>query len=71
MELEEQTLESQLERRCRVCGVELTEAEIHGARETAGPFLCTVHNAEELPVQEDDQEGARFDGGAEEPGSPP
>jgi hypothetical protein len=68
MELEERTLEEPLERHCRVCGTELTEAEIHAARETAGPFLCTVHSAEVLPVEADDQEGARSDGGAADPG---
>ena len=71
MDLEEHTLEDQLERRCAVCGAELTEAEIHAARETAGPFLCSVHAAEELPVPQDDQEEARFDGGAVDTGSSP
>jgi hypothetical protein len=71
MELEEQTLEDSLERHCQVCGAELTEAEIHTARETAGPFLCSVHTAEELPAQDDDQEGARFDGGVPEQSTQP
>jgi hypothetical protein len=71
MELEEHTLEDSLERRCQVCGVELTDTEIKAARETAGPFLCSVHTAEELPVQEDDQEGARFDGGVPDQGTQP
>ena len=71
MDLEEHTLEDQLERHCAACGTELTEAEIHAARETAGPFLCSVHAAEVLPAHEDDQEGARSDGGMADPESQP
>ena len=50
MDLEERTLEDSLERTCSVCGAKLTEREIVEARETAGPFLCSVHAAEELPA---------------------
>jgi hypothetical protein len=52
MDLEEKTLEDSLERTCAVCGARLTQAEIHESRETAGPFLCSVHAAEELPAEE-------------------
>jgi len=65
MELEERTLEESLERRCRVCGATLTTAEIQAARETGGPFLCSVHASEIA----DDDEGA--DGGAPDPSSAP
>lgn len=71
MDLEEHTLEDTLERRCAVCGAPLTEAEIHAARETAGPFVCTMHASEELPAQADEQEGARTDGGATDPSVEP
>jgi hypothetical protein len=71
MDLEEHTLEDSLEERCAVCGARLTESEIHAARETAGPFLCTVHAAEVLPAQEDDQEAARTDGGGADPAERP
>jgi hypothetical protein len=30
----------------------LTSDEIKGARETGGPFLCTVHALEEAPADE-------------------
>jgi hypothetical protein len=58
MGLEEHTLEDSLERRCQECGTPLTEAEILAARESGGPFLCSVHTAESLPaeVEEDDSE---------------
>jgi hypothetical protein len=71
MDLEEHTLEETLERQCEICGATLTKPELHAARETAGPFLCSVHAAEILPVQEDDQEGARSAGGATDPADRP
>ena len=49
MDLEERTLEDTLEKTCTVCGARLTELEIEAARETGGPFLCSVHAAEQLP----------------------
>lgn len=52
MELEEHTLDDNLERRCEVCGAVLTEREINAAREAGPPFLCSVHMAEELPAEE-------------------
>ena len=52
MDLEEKTLEDNLARTCAVCGAVLTEGEIVAAREAGGPFLCSVHTAEALPVEE-------------------
>jgi hypothetical protein len=51
MDLEERTLEDTLEETCTVCGARLTKLEIDAARETGGPFLCSVHAAEELPAE--------------------
>jgi hypothetical protein len=47
--LEERTIDEPLERSCEVCGASLTGQEISDALEAGGPFLCTVHAAEELP----------------------
>jgi hypothetical protein len=55
MDLEEHTLDEPFAARCEVCGVELTAAEIEAAREAGGPFLCTVHAAEELPAAEGEE----------------
>jgi hypothetical protein len=55
MDLEERTLEDTLERTCAVCGAKLTKQEILESRESAGPFLCSVHAAEELPAEEAEQ----------------
>jgi hypothetical protein len=52
MDLEERSLDDTIERTCSVCGAELTTAEIQDAREAGGPFLCSVHVAEALPVDE-------------------
>ena len=52
MDLEERSLDDTIERTCAVCGAELTESEIKDAREAGGPFLCTVHAAEEAPADE-------------------
>jgi phage FluMu protein Com len=56
VELEEREgVDPVIERRCTECGATLTEAEIKAALETNGPFLCTVHATEEVPL--DEQEG--------------
>ena len=52
MDLEERTLDDTIARTCAVCGAKLTTQEIVTARETGGPFLCTVHAMEEAPAEE-------------------
>jgi hypothetical protein len=42
-----------IERTCAECGTKLTEAEIQASLDTGGPFLCTVHAAEEVDLGED------------------
>ena len=42
-----------IERSCAECGTKLTESEIKASLETGGPFLCTVHAAEEVQLDED------------------
>jgi hypothetical protein len=54
VELEEnEGVDPVIERRCTECGVRLTDAEIQAAMETDGPFLCTVHAAEDVALDED------------------
>ena len=57
MDLEEHTLEDTLEQTCTVCGARLTGPEIEAAREAGGPFLCSVHAAEQLPAGEAEGDG--------------
>ena len=52
MELEERSLDDTISRECAVCGASLTTQEIEAAREAGGPFLCSVHAAEELPADD-------------------
>ena len=51
MDLEERTLEDNLERNCAVCRARLTQQEVLESRESGGPFLCSVHAAEHLPAE--------------------
>jgi hypothetical protein len=53
--LEEDSLPDSLQRRCEVCGAELTEAEIHASREAGGPFLCSTHAAEQVPIVREEE----------------
>jgi hypothetical protein len=54
MDLEERSgVDPVIERTCAECGTKLTDAEIQASLETGGPFLCTVHAAEEVRLEED------------------
>ena len=55
MDLEEHSLDPVIERTCSECGAKLTREEIVASLETGGPFLCSVHAAEEVPLEEEDQ----------------
>jgi hypothetical protein len=53
MDLEEHSLDPVIERNCAECGVRLTKREIQTSLETDGPFLCSVHAAEQVPLDEE------------------
>jgi hypothetical protein len=55
MGLEEHTVDPVIERHCAECGAKLTSAEIQASLDTGGPFLCSVHAAEEVPLEDEDQ----------------
>jgi hypothetical protein len=55
MDLEEHSLDPVIERKCAECGAPLTEAEIKASMESDGPFLCTVHASEQVPLPEEDE----------------
>jgi hypothetical protein len=55
MDLEPRNLDPVVERTCAECGAKLTEAEIESALESGGPFLCTVHAIEEVPLEDEDE----------------
>jgi hypothetical protein len=55
MDLEERSgVDPVIERTCAECGTRLTEEEIKASLETGGPYLCTVHAAEVVPLEEPD-----------------
>ncbi len=53
MTLEDHAVDDNLGRSCEVCGATLTAAEIETSREAGHPFLCSVHAAEQLPVEDE------------------
>ena len=50
MDLEEHSLDPVIERTCAECGAKLTPGEIEAAMDAGGPYLCSVHAAEEVPL---------------------
>ena len=60
MDLDEKSLDDTLAQTCTVCGARLTGLEIEAAREAGGPFLCSVHAAEELPAAPVDETGEAY-----------
>ena len=52
MDLEEQSLDPVIERECAECGAALTEEEIRASLESGGAYLCSVHAAEQVPVED-------------------
>lgn len=54
MDLEERTgVDPVIERTCSECGAKLTEDEMKASLEAGGPFLCSVHAAEEVRLEDD------------------
>jgi hypothetical protein len=58
MDLEEHSLDPVIERNCAECGVRLTKQEIQASLDSDGPFLCTVHAAEQVPLDDEDGQPA-------------
>jgi hypothetical protein len=59
VDLEEHSLDPVIERTCAECGARLTREEIVASLESGGRYLCSVHAAEQLPIEEEeDQLGA-------------
>ncbi len=55
MDLEEHGLDPVIQRNCVECGARLTPAEIKAALDSDGPFLCSVHALERVPIEEEDE----------------
>ena len=55
MDLEEHSLDPVIEQTCAECGAVLTRQEIVASLEAGGPYLCSVHAAEEVPLDDEDE----------------
>ena len=55
MDLEEHSLDPVIEQTCGECVAELTRAEIDASLDSGGRFLCSVHAAEEVPLDDEDE----------------
>ena len=55
MDLEEQSgVDPVIERTCAECGATLTEQEIRASLESGGTYLCSVHAAERVPIEDEE-----------------
>jgi hypothetical protein len=55
MDLEPHNLDPVIERTCAECGAKLTEREIEASLDAGGPYLCAIHAAEEVPLEEEEE----------------
>jgi hypothetical protein len=53
VDLEERSLDPAIERNCAECGAKLTEREIKDSMDAGGPYLCTVHAQEQVPIDDE------------------
>ena len=53
MDLEEKSLDPVIERECTECGAKLTSEEIQASLDAGGPYLCSVHAAEQVPIDDE------------------
>jgi hypothetical protein len=51
---EEHSLDPVIERTCAECGAALTTEEIQASLESGGTYLCSVHAAEQAPLEDDE-----------------
>ena len=55
VDLEEHSLDPVIKRACEQCGAELTRQEIEASLDAGGPYLCSAHAVEEVPLAEEDE----------------
>jgi hypothetical protein len=53
VDLEEHSLEPAIERTCAECDATLTEREIQDSLDAGGPYLCTIHAQEQVPIDDE------------------
>lgn len=55
MDLENKSIDPVIERTCTECGAKLTDDEIVASLDAGGPYLCSVHASEEVPLTTEDE----------------
>jgi hypothetical protein len=55
VDLEPHSVDPVIERTCAECGAKLTAQEIQASLDSGGPYLCSVHAAEQVPLEEEDE----------------
>jgi hypothetical protein len=55
MDLEPHSVDPVIQRTCAECGVELTDREIEASMEAGDVYLCSVHAAEQVPLDQEDE----------------
>ena len=55
MDLEPHSVEPVIQRTCAECGATLTDEEIRASLEAGEVYLCSVHAAEQVPLEDEDQ----------------
>lgn len=52
MALEEHSVDPVIERTCAACGAALTDGEMKASLESGAAYLCSVHAAEQAPLED-------------------
>ena len=55
MDLEPRSVDPVIERTCAECGATLTQEEIRASLDAGDVYLCSVHAAEQVPLEVEDQ----------------
>jgi hypothetical protein len=55
MDLEPRSVDPVIERTCAECGAKLTEEEIRASLDAGEVYLCSVHAAEQVPLEAEDE----------------
>jgi hypothetical protein len=55
MDLEERSLDPAVPERCQVCGAQLIPSEQRAVLESGSPPLCSIHAAEVVPLEEEQE----------------
>ncbi len=56
MDLEERSLDPVIERTCAECGARLTTPEIQASLDAGGPYLCSIHAADDVSLEEQEEQ---------------